>query len=229
VNAVKRLLKRTLPSERRPLSVRHGLYKGIRLHLDLQSDLQFYAGLYEQETYSSIRSLARGCRGFVDLGAAKGELSIYFLRQRGIELVVAAEPEERERALFHANLELNALENERRLVIHPGFAGAGPEPRWRTLDELAGVAPSPLFIKIDIDGPEAAVLATGRHTLATKDCRLLVETHSPEAENGCNNQLLESGYRTKIISPAWWRVVLPEYRPIPHNRWLAAWRPEFIA
>jgi hypothetical protein len=233
MNPLKRFLlnplKRFLPQGRHPHAIRVGLYRGIRLHLDLQCELQAYAGLYENETFADMRWLARGCHSFVDLGAAKGELSIYFLRQPGIERVVAAEPAETERTLFDANLALNSLEADPRLRIHAGFAGEGSSPEWLTLDELAGEVPQPLFIKIDIDGPEAAVLATGRHTLATKDCRLLIETHSPEAELGCDAQLTSLGYRTKIIPPAWWRIILPEHRPIPHNRWLVAWRPEFCA
>jgi hypothetical protein len=199
------------------------------LHLDFQCELQVFAGLYEQETFADLRRLARGCRGFIDLGAAKGELCIYFLRQPGIERVVAAEPAETERAIFSANLALNCLQSDPRLRIHAGFAGEGPGEEWRTLDELAREVPQPIFIKIDIDGPEAEVLATGRHTLASKDCRLLIETHSPQAELGCDAQLTRLGYRTKIVSPAWWRIVLPEHRPIAHNRWLVAWRAQCVA
>ena len=68
------------------------------------------------------------------------------------------------------------------------------------------------------------MLADGRETLLSKDCRLLIETHSPEAESGCMEQLRALGYTVKLISTAWWRIVLPEHRPIPHNRWLSAWR-----
>jgi len=219
-------VKRFLPRGRHPRTILQGIFRGVRLHLDLHSELQIYAGLYEQETYADVRRLARGCRSLVDLGAAKGEFSIYFLRREGVERVVAAEPAESERALFEANLGLNALQSDPRLRIHAGFAGEGPGPAWRTLDELAADLPEPVFLKIDIDGPEAEVLATGRRMLTGKDCRLLIETHSPEAELGCDRQLRELGYRTKIIDPAWWRVILPEHRPIPHNRWLVAWRPE---
>jgi hypothetical protein len=123
-----------------------------------------------------------------------------------------------------ANLALNGFSGDARLELHPGFAGRGEPPLWRTLDHLAAGVPSPVFIKIDIDGPEAEVLADGKETLRHRDCRLLIETHSPEAEAGCLAQLRELGYTTRVISPAWWRLFLPERRPIPHNRWLAAWR-----
>jgi hypothetical protein len=228
--AIKRIFKRFLPHGRRPRTIRTGFYRGIRLNLDLQFEMQVFLGLYEQETFADMRRLARGCRGFLDLGAAKGELSIRFLREPDIERVVAAEPEPVELALFHANLMLNGLASDPRLMIHAGFAGKGQGPEWRTLDELANGVAHPLFIKMDIEGVEAAVLATGRGTLGSGDCRLLIETHSPEAEAGCLSQLAEMGYSTKIISPAWWRALVPEHRGnIAHNRWLVAWRPDRVA
>lgn len=213
-----------MPAGRTPRTILSGLQAGIRLHLDLRSEAQIWLGLYERETHADIRRLLHGCLGALDLGAAKGDLSILCLRQPGMERVVAVEPLDTERGQMAANLALNGLAGDPRLLVHPGFAGRGEPPLWRTLDELAAGVPAPLFLKIDIDGPEAGVLAGGQETLRSKDCRLLIETHSPEAEQGCLTLLRELGYTVKIIAPAWWRLVLPEHRPIPHNRWLAAWR-----
>lgn len=217
-------LKALLPRGRAARAILSGPLAGIRLQLDLHGELQVYAGLYERETYADLRRLLRGCRGAVDLGAAKGDLTIHFLRQPGMLQVMAVEPLDREREQLAANLALNGLAGDPRLQLHPGFAGRGEPPLWRTLDDLAADLPAPLFLKIDIDGPESEVLADGHTTLRAKDCRLLIETHSPEAETGCRAQLLELGYTVKLIRNAWWRVFLPERRPIPHNRWLAAWR-----
>lgn len=218
-------LKLLLPAGRAPHRVLSGLFAGLRLQLDLrQGDLMIWAGFYERETFSEIRRLARGCRGAIDLGAAKGDLSIWALRLPGMERVVAVEPLDREREQFAANLRLNGLADDPRLRLHAGLAGEGPAPEWATLDQLADGLAGPLFIKIDIDGPEAEVLDTGRRTLAGQDCRFLIETHSPEAEAGCIQRLEAMGYLTRIIFPAWWRIIIPEYRPIPHNRWLSAWR-----
>jgi len=217
-------IKWFLPRGRAPRTVQFGLLAGLRLELDLRSEFLIWLGSYEAETFADIRRLLRGCRGAVDLGAAKGDLTIHFLRQPGIAAVVAVEPLEREREQFAANLALNGLAGDPRLQIHPGFAGTGAPPLWRTLDDLAAGLAAPLFFKVDIDGPEAEVLATGRETLRTQDCRLLIETHSPEAEAGCISLLRELGYTVKVIPNAWWRIFIPERRPIPHNRWLAASR-----
>ena len=218
-------LKLLLPNGRSPRTVLSGLFAGVRLQLDLrQGELLIWAGLYEREIFSAVRRLAQGCRSVVDLGAAKGDLTVWALLRPEVERVVAVEPQATERTQLLANLTLNNLEAGPRLRLHAGFAGEGPAPDWQTLDALASGLPSPLFIKIDIDGPEAQVLDTGRHTLTTQDCRLVIETHSPEAESGCIERLTALGYQVEIIFPAWWRIIIPERRPIPHNRWLSAWR-----
>lgn len=222
-------VKMLLPSGRAPRVVQSGLFAGLRLNLDLRhGEAQVWLGLYEREIFGEIRRLAHDCRAAIDLGAAKGDLTLWLLRQPGMERVVAVEPLDRERAQLRDNLALNGLEHDQRLHLHPGFAGRGPHPEWRTLDELAEGLSSPIFIKIDIDGPEAEVLDTGQTTLAG-DCQLLIETHSLEAERGCIARLTALGYQTKITNPAWWRAILPERRPIAHNRWLSAWRPSAAA
>lgn len=219
-----RMLKQLLPKGRAPRTVRGGLYRGLRLELDLQSELLIYLGLYEAELTPHIRRLARGCRSGVDLGAAGGELTLWLLRQPEIERIVAVEPLAREQERFERALALNGFAGDPRVVLHRGFAGAGPTPEFQPLSRLIAGLPEPLFVKIDIDGPEADVLADARADLSARDCRLVIETHSPEAERGCEALLSSAGYRVQIINPAWWRKLLPERRVIPHNRWLIAAR-----
>lgn len=213
-----------LPQGRAPRTIAFGLFRGICLQLDLHGELQIWLGLYERETHAVVRRLLRGCNGAIDLGAAKGDFTVHCLRQPGMRRVVAVEPLERECVQFSANLALNGYAGDSRLHLHAGFAGRGEPPLWRTLDELAEGMPAPVFLKVDIDGPEAEVLRGGPRLLHDHDCRLLIETHSPEAEADCERQLQAAGYTVRIIRPGWWRAVLRERRPIPHNRWLAAWR-----
>ncbi|HVT73102.1 MAG TPA: FkbM family methyltransferase [Lacunisphaera sp.] len=219
-------LKRLLPSGRRPRRVLTGLLRGIRLELDLRAgDLQLWAGLYERETFGAIRRLAENCRGALDLGAAHGELVAWLLRQPGMDRVLAVEPDQGALRRLGETLALNGLAGDPRCHLHRGFAGRGEPPQWRSLDDLAASLPEPIFVKIDIDGPESEVLSTGRDMLRRRECRVLIETHSPAAEAGCVDQLTAAGYRVTIIPNAWWRRIIPEHRPIPHNRWLAARRP----
>ena len=40
------------------------------------------------------------------------------------------------------------------------------------------------------------------------------------------HRLESAGYAVTVIKNAWWRVFVPEQRPIPHNRWLVAFPRE---
>jgi predicted RNA methylase len=222
-----RPLKLLFPRNRRPFSVHGGLYGGIRLLLDLRCELQVYAGLYERETFAPILKLIGGCCSVVDIGAGRGELSIRLMREPTIQKVCAVEPSEVDIAIFRENLRLNGRENDARLTVYSLFAGSNPGSGYITLDELCATLPPPIFIKIDIEGAEIAVLKGGQRTLASRNCRFIIETHSIDAERACLAQLAQHGYQTEIISPAWWRRIIPEYRHnLPHNRWLSA-RPPY--
>jgi precorrin-6B methylase 2 len=223
---MKALIKSLLPRGRSPRTIVSGPYAGLKLLLDVAGgDGQIWLGLYERETFAHLRSAVRECRTVLDIGAAKGDLTALFHRLPSITHVVAVEPSATELELLRRNLDLNGLGADPRLTLHEGFAGAGPDGRWRTLDQLAAGLPGPFFIKIDIDGPEGELLETGSTLLRGQDCRLLIETHSPEAERKCEAILQGHGYATSIINPAWWRFLAPERRDIPHNRWLVARRP----
>lgn len=221
-------LRPFLPSGLRPCRILFGYFSGVRAMLNLRCEFQHYLGLYEAELHPWLRRLAGGARSLVDLGAAKGELPIRFLLTPGVERVVAVDPSAPELAQFEQNRVLNKVVDDPRLVIHAGFAGSGEGPEWRTLDQLGEGLPAPVFLKIDIDGPEAEVLQTGPLLLA-RDCRVLIETHSLEAETRCLEILRHAGYETRVINPAWWRCWIREHRPIPHNRWLVAWRGKLLA
>lgn len=209
-------IKCLLPSARRPRRILSGPLSRLSIHLDLrEGDLQLRAGLYERETYKALHRFIADARSAIDIGSAKSEPHI--------AQVVAVEPAESELARFQANLAANPWIATDRLRIHAGFAGAVIAPLCRTNNALASELPAPIFIKMDIDGPEAVALATCRQALR-RDCRLLIETHSPEAETECMRFLNGQGYTPRGIRPAWWRLLVPEHRPIPQNRWLAAWR-----
>ena len=217
--------KHFLPAARTPRRIKSGLLRGLRLHLNLQNEFMIWLGLYERETFRAMATMVRGCRSGIDLGAAKGDLSLWLLAQPGIEKVIAVEPLDREVEQFRNNLLLNDRDGDPRLTLYQGIVGSEDAGDHPTLDRLASDLPSPVFIKIDIDGPESEVLAAASKLLSTKDCRLLIETHSSKAEHACLQLLIDHGYTSQIIRPAWWRVFLPERRPLPHNRWLAA-RPQ---
>jgi hypothetical protein len=103
--------------------------------------------------------------------------------------------------------------------------GTKPSADSTTLDHLDIPSTGPIFIKIDVDGAEGDVLIGGAQLLLRPDVTLLIETHSLELETQCRTLLESLGYQCQIIRNAWWRFLIPENRPIGHNRWLGASRP----
>lgn len=192
-----------------PKTILTGEFAGLRFLLT-ENQTQTWAGLYEREVYRWLRKLARGAKSAVDVGADCGLYTTYFLK-RGLE-TVAIEPRFPPR--FHENLRLNGVDPAR-LALREEFI--------TSLDGLCGVA-CPCVVKMDIDGPEADLLAASPKFLGLADVRWIIETHSPESEAGCESALRSHGYRTRIIPNAWWRAIVKERRPIPHNRWLVAYR-----
>jgi methyltransferase FkbM-like protein len=93
-----------------------------------------------------------------------------------------------------------------------------------SLDSLAAALLGRGFIKIDVDGAELDVLRSGPECLSRTGLDLLVETHSSQLEVECTDLLKRHGFECLVVRNAWWRTILPEQRPIDHNRWLWATR-----
>src|SRR5262245_34570972 len=93
ISNVKSLLVPDISKVRRvPL----GLYKGINFNINLKSQTQLLLGLWERETYGDIRRVAPKVNWFIDVGAGKGELCIYFKKINPSCRVLAIEPSEGE-------------------------------------------------------------------------------------------------------------------------------------
>jgi precorrin-6B methylase 2 len=208
---------------RRPMRVRAGIFKNLILDLEPATDTQISLGLYEQETFFSIRQAARDSTWMLDIGAGSGELSIFFLRQPKCLIVHAFEPQPAALALFRRNLALNQLSEDSQLVIHQTFAGAAGTP----LDGLHLDLDAPGFLKIDVDGAEMDVLESAEQMLTQGRPDVLVEVHSEALEAACIARLTGLGYRIKVIKIAWWRFAVPERRPIAHNRWIFGMKARF--
>jgi precorrin-6B methylase 2 len=156
----------------------------------------------------------------IDVGAGNGELSIFFVRDATCQVVHAFEPAPEAVGRFHRNLRFNGLVDNPRLVIHDCFAGTGPSPGSLAIDDL-GLDPSkPGLLKVDVDGAETDVLDGATKLLTAGNPDVLVEVHSEQLETDCIARLRSFGYAVRIIDNAWWRVIVPERRPIPHNRWI---------
>ena len=79
----------------------------------------------------------------------------------------------------------------------------------------------PDFIKVDVDGGELEALKAAAPLLRDFP-PLVVETHSRELEEECNEFLRSVGYCVEIVPNSRLRAFWPEWRPLDQNRWLLA-------
>jgi hypothetical protein len=191
------------------------------MELDLAHQSQRYWGLDERELVAAFRRLIPACKSLIDVGANDGYYTMVFLQSKA-ERVIACEPGEPMDQLL-ANARANGYEPGERFTIERRFVGTGEG--CVSITELVRDLPRPVFLKVDIDGGEGDLLRSAEDCAFLSDLRWLIETHSKELEAECIAWLKAHGYQTRIIYNAPWRVLLPEQRPIPHNRWLIAEPP----
>ena len=194
------------------------------MNLDLRDQTQLYLGLFERETYPWLIRLSRRIRTAVDIGAAEGEYTLFFLTKTKATEVYAFEPDANCLRILNENLELNNMAQSQRLEMSTKFVGDSEDGQQIRLDSLVGSIHSPCLIKMDVDGAEEYILRGAKMLNALPDIRWLIETHSQQLETACERILSLAGFHIRIIRNAPWRVTIPELRPIPHNRWLAGWK-----
>jgi hypothetical protein len=218
-------LKQTLlPPEPKPRRILAGPFKDIVMNLSLQSQAQIYFGLFEAETHPWLTRLSKGISTAIDIGVAHGEHTIYFLKKTKAAKVLAFEPDSSSLPLLKQNLRWNGLDDCGRLEIYNKFVGVSDTEREIRLDSLVASARGPCLVKMDVDGAEEQILKGATAFNVLPNVRWLIETHSKDLEIASVAMLKSAGFQTRIIPNAWWRVILPEQRPIEQNRWLAAWK-----
>jgi hypothetical protein len=219
LSSIKQLV---VPAGSTPRRVKAGLFRGLTLQVDLSSQTQLYLGLFERELLRWFRKAGADIETAIDIGAGEGEYSLYFLSKTKASRVLAFEPTEDRRRIFKENLELNGLRNDSRLILSEHFVGSSAINSQVTLDSLLSLISPPSLIKMDIDGGELEVLQGAQALLNGGRSYWIVETHSIDLERDCIAQFQAANYRTVVVPNAWWRVFVPELRPIRHNRWLVA-------
>ena len=68
-------------------------YKGIAMKMCLRSNTQLYLGLFEKETHSALKRLSNTIDTAIDIGAADGEYTLFFLTKTSASRIYAFEPE----------------------------------------------------------------------------------------------------------------------------------------
>ncbi|MFC1548664.1 FkbM family methyltransferase [Candidatus Omnitrophota bacterium] len=196
------------------------------MEIDFSSQSQLYFGLWEAETYPWMKRLSSDIRTAIDIGAAGGEQTLYFVKKTGAKNVYAFEPSSEMCGQIKKNLSLNCCDERKRIVINQKFVGRKNAGNEVALDSFLDQIEFPCFIKIDIDGDELNALLGAQRLIDLPKVRWLIETHSYQLERDCINILTEHGYTTKIVYNAWWRFFIPEQRPGEMNRWLVAYKPD---
>jgi len=201
-----------------------GLYRGLKLKLDLRSNVQVLMGLFELETHRYIKKWS-DYEWIIDVGAGTGELCLFMLKRKPhVRKIFAIEPNKNEVQRMKLNLKLNPELDVTKITVverRIGTRTAAVELRLDDFQPLLGAAPG--IIKIDVDGCEMEVLNGGYAILRRQNVDVLVETHSVELENDVIKLLRSFGFNTEVVKNGWYRWLLPEHRPGgDHNRWLWA-------
>lgn len=191
--------------------------------LNLKHQTQIVLGLYEREIFGTLRHLTRDLAGAADVGAAEGLYTLFFALRTRASRIYTFEPDDASREIMTTNLSLNGVQAEGRIIVSNKRVGSSPASSSCRLDSVLDACPMPCLVKVDVEGGELDVLRGAEQLSRSPEVRWLIETHSADLELACIETLRAGGCTTRVIANAWWRGLVPEMRPIPHNRWLVGW------
>lgn len=197
-----------------------GKAAGIKMCLDPAFKFQRLMGLEEKEIQHRFVRFAGETDTFLDIGASDGYYSLLYKKFNPDGKIHLFEPDSSFSLVQRKNLELNLVKD--RYLLHTEFVSAFNDKTHLTIDSLH-LNGCNILIKIDVEGEELGVLNGMKALLHSTNCYLIIETHSVRLENDCINFLNHHNYATQVIENAWWRSILPERRPLAHNRWLVGW------
>ena len=176
-------------------------------------------GLYEKEIYSFLKKGISRADTLIDIGANDGYYGLAFAKFKGKEIILC-EPGQTEKANLISNLGLNDLKEKRDFTLVDKFVTRTSSLNEISIQDLLR-SKKKVFILMDVDGGEQQVIE-GFDFSQKIEVAWLIETHSKELEENIVRILETNGYKVRIIKNAWWRMFVPEMRPLAHNRWMYA-------
>jgi hypothetical protein len=190
------------------------------MDIDFEHQTRQWLGLYEIEIDRHLRRLLQPGMTAFDVGAQHGYDALAIAKRTGAR-VAAFECDPEYVLLMQGSFDLNPVLAP---LIEPVLAFVGDEPGHLSLDEWAYSSEGflPDFVKIDIEGGEVEALQSAHRLLIEQRPALIVEVHSVQLEQRAGALLVAHGYQPLIVSQ---RKVLPDWRPLAHNRWLVAAKP----
>jgi hypothetical protein len=222
--SVRHLIRRLVePAPETTRRIPIGLARGVRMAAESSATApaDLWVGLFESEIARSIRRYAVSGTTCVDVGTNSGYYALA-LAARCRAPVFAYEPDPTARVRLERNLALNPSLAPL-IDVSPAGLGTEATPGAVSLDadlRRRGALGQVGLLKIDVEGPEADVLAGARQLLCERRPHVVVETHSAALEDACARLLLQAGYRPRVLTQ---RRLLPEDRQAQeHNRWLVA-------
>jgi hypothetical protein len=203
--------------ETRYRRLRFGLARGCFFPINPHHQFRWLLGLYEPEIAKYVRRLAAPGLVCYDIGAAQGYYTVALARLVEPGTVYGIEGETDLCTELTETIRRNS-QIRSRMVAHCAFVGDHGET---SLDHLA-YSPgwqAPDLLKIDAEGAEAAVLRGSARILREKRPAIILEVHGLDREDECRTILGALDYGITVVNQG---RLLPDHRPIAHNRWLVA-------
>lgn len=204
-------LKCFLPG--RPVLTRvwRGPFRGARVMLNPRNSLRKIMGLYEHELNDWLEQALRRVTRVIDIGAHDGYFTFgcaaAFRRLRKAGEIIAVEPQEEHIEVLRQSLAAQT-ENSISIDIIKAFVGRESKSGVITLDSLQSRLNAEdqanTLIKIDVDGPEVAVIEGGRSWLRRSNF-FVIEVH----EEGFLDRL------HALFAERQLRLALIRQRPLP--------------
>ena len=198
-----------------------GKPKGILMHIDTENKVQRLLGIDEKEIQSAFAGFSKKCDYFFDIGSSDAYYGLFYKKFNPKGELYMFDAEAGFEKVQKEHLEINNIKTGVHLFYK--YVSDINDEKNISVDTF-NIKNSTVLFKIDVEGAELKVLEGITGMLENNNCSLIIETHAKQLEIDCIEFLRKKGYRFKIIEQAWWRAILPELRPLEHNRWLEAYR-----